>query len=274
MYTSQFQTLVDVIRERSNISDRGIRFIESDKNETVVSYRQLFEEAQGYLGYLQHLGIKPKQEIVFQIQENKSFVVAFWACILGGMIPVPVSIGEDDDHKLKVWRIWNILNHPFLIASEKVLDKIKKYAAEHDLQNFHHQLNEKSDVIQDQTYDYPASFYEPDADELAFIQFSSGSTGDPKGVMLTHHNLIHNTCAIGTALHVHSKDSFLSWMPLTHDMGLIACHLVPFITGINQNLMPTELFIRRPILWMKKLMNIKPVFYHLLISGTTTSLNF
>lgn len=100
MYTSQFQTLVDVIRERSSISDRGIRFIESDKNETVVSYRQLFEEAQGYLGYLQHLGIKPKQEIVFQIQENKSFVVAFWACILGGMIPVPVSIGEDDDLSL------------------------------------------------------------------------------------------------------------------------------------------------------------------------------
>lgn len=87
------------------------------------------------------------------------------------MIPVPVSIGEDDDHKLKVWRIWNILNHPFLIASEKVLDKIKKYAAEHDLQDFHHQLNEKSDVIQDQIYDYPASFYEPDADELAFINF-------------------------------------------------------------------------------------------------------
>ncbi|ASF29003.1 peptide synthetase [Bacillus amyloliquefaciens] len=252
MYTSQFQTLVDVIRERSNISDRGIRFIESDKNETVVSYRQLFEEAQGFLGYLQHIGIQPKQEIVFQIQENKSFVVAFWACLLGGMIPVPVSIGEDDDHKLKVWRIWNILNHPFLIASEKVLDKIKKYAAEHDLQDFHQQLNEKSDIIQDQTYDYPASFYEPDADELAFIQFSSGSTGDPKGVMLTHHNLIHNTCAIRNALSIDSKDSFLSWMPLTHDMGLIACHLVPFIVGINQNLMPTELFIRRPILWMKK----------------------
>ncbi|WP_432339518.1 amino acid adenylation domain-containing protein [Bacillus tequilensis] len=252
MYTSQFQTLVDVIRERSNISDRGIRFIESDKKETVVSYRQLFEEAKGFLGYLQHIGIQPKQEVVFQIQENKSFVVAFWACLLGGMIPVPVSIGEDDDHKLKVWRIWNILNHPYLIASEKVLDKIKKYAAEHDLQDFHQQLNGKSDIIQDQTYDYPASLYEPDADELAFIQFSSGSTGDPKGVMLTHHNLIHNTCAIRNVLSVDSKDSFLSWMPLTHDMGLIAYHLVPFLVGINQHLMPTELFIRRPMLWMKK----------------------
>ncbi|MDU0153719.1 non-ribosomal peptide synthetase/type I polyketide synthase [Bacillus cabrialesii] len=252
MYTSQFQTLVDVIRERSNISDRGIRFIESDKNETVVSYRQLFDEAQGFLGYLQHIGIQPKQEVVFQIQENKSFVVAFWACLLGGMIPVPISIGEDDDHKLKVWRIWNILNHPYLIASEKVLNKIKKYAEEHDLHDFHQQLNGKSDIIQDQTYDYPASLYEPDADELAFIQFSSGSTGDPKGVMLTHHNLIHNTCAIRNVLSIDSKDSFLSWMPLTHDMGLIAYHLVPFLVGINQHLMPTELFIRRPILWMKK----------------------
>ncbi|APH68726.1 non-ribosomal peptide synthetase [Bacillus sp. LR_5] len=252
MYTSQFQTLVDVIRERSNISDRGIRFIESDKIETFVSYRQLFDEAQGFLGYLQHIGIQPKQEIVFQIQENKSFVVAFWACLLGGMIPVPVSIGEDDDHKLKVWRIWNILNNPFLIASETVLDKMKKFAADHDLQDFHHQLIEKSDIIQDRIYDHPASLYEPEADELAFIQFSSGSTGDPKGVMLTHHNLIHNTCAIRNALAIDLKDTLLSWMPLTHDMGLIACHLVPALAGINQNLMPTELFIRRPILWMKK----------------------
>ncbi|MCI4166597.1 non-ribosomal peptide synthetase [Bacillus spizizenii] len=252
MYTSQFQTLVDVIQERSNISDRGIRFIESDKIETFVSYRQLFDEAQGFLGYLQHIGIQPKQEIVFQIQENKSFVVAFWACLLGGMIPVPVSIGEDDDHKLKVWRIWNILNNPFLIASETVLDKMKKFAADHDLQDFHHQLIEKSDIIQDRIYDHPASLYEPEADELAFIQFSSGSTGDPKGVMLTHHNLIHNTCAIRNALAIDLKDTLLSWMPLTHDMGLIACHLVPALAGINQNLMPTELFIRRPILWMKK----------------------
>ncbi|MCY8499542.1 amino acid adenylation domain-containing protein [Bacillus atrophaeus] len=252
MFTNQFHTLVDVIRERSNTTDHGIRFIESDKNETFISYRQLFDEAQGFLGYLQHIGIQPKQEIVFQIQENKSFVVAFWACLLGGMVPVPVSIGEDDDHKLKVWRIWNILNNPFLIASEKVLDKIKKYAAEHDLQDFHQQLNEKSDIIQDRIYDHPASLYEPDADELGFIQFSSGSTGDPKGVMLTHHNLIHNTCAIRNALSIDLKDSFLSWMPLTHDMGLIACHLVPILSGINQYLMPTELFIRRPILWMKK----------------------
>lgn len=254
MYTNQFQTLVDVIRDRGKITDRGIRFIDADKRETFISYHQLFTEAQGYLGYLQAIGIKPKQEIIFQIQENKRFLVAFWACILGGMIPIPVSIGEDEEQNLKVCRIWNLLNNPFMIASENVLDKMKRFVLEHDMLDFHHQLEVRTDMIQDTIYHYESinNIVEPQSDDLAFIQFSSGSTGDPKGVMLTHRNLIYNTCAAINGTQISSNDSFLSWMPLTHDMGLIGFHLVPLVAGIHQYLLPTELFIRKPILWMKK----------------------
>ncbi|KAA8786040.1 amino acid adenylation domain-containing protein [Paenibacillus amylolyticus] len=253
MYTSRFQTLVDVIRDRSNTTDRGIRFIDSDKMETLMSYRQLFNEAKGYLGYLQEIGIKPGQEIIFQIQENKRFIVAFWACILGGMIPVPVSIGEDEEQNMKVYRIWDLLKDPFMIASEKVLGKMKNFALEHEMSDFHHQLEKRTDIIHDQVYKYDVVRYnEPKSDDLAFIQFSSGSTGDPKGVMLTHRNLIYNACAAINGTKISSDDRFLSWMPLTHDMGLIGFHLVPFVAGIHQYLIPTELFIRKPILWMKK----------------------
>ncbi|PQP81878.1 non-ribosomal peptide synthetase [Paenibacillus sp. PCH8] len=253
MYTNQFRTLVDVIHDRSKITDRGIRFIDADKIETFISYSQLFNEALGYLGYLQEIGIKPKQEIIFQIQENKRFLVAFWACILGGMIPVPVSIGEDEEQNLKVCRIWELLNNPFMIASEKVLDKLKRFALEHDMLDFHRQLEVRTDTIQDSIYNYKSvKNDEPQAEDLAFIQFSSGSTGDPKGVMLTHRNLIYNTCAAINGTTISSNDSFLSWMPLTHDMGLIGFHLVPLVAGIHQYLIPTELFIRKPILWMKK----------------------
>ncbi|MEC0127548.1 AMP-binding protein [Paenibacillus pabuli] len=136
MYTNQFLTLVDVIHDRSKITDRGIRFIDADKRENFISYHQLFNEAQGYLGHLQDIGMKPKQEIIFQIQENKQFLVAFWACLLGGFIPVPVSIGEDEEQNLKVCRIWELLNNPFMIASEKVLDKMKKFALDHELLDF------------------------------------------------------------------------------------------------------------------------------------------
>lgn len=253
MYTSQFQTLVDVIRDRGKITDHGIRFIDADKRETFISYHQLFTEAHGYLGYLQAIGIKPKQEIIFQIQENKRFLVAFWACLLGGMIPVPVSIGEDEEQNLKVCRIWELLNNPFMIASEKVLDKLIKFALEHELLDLHHQLESRTEMIQDHVYDYKSVKYdEPKPDDFAFIQFSSGSTGDPKGVMLTHRNLIYNASAAINGTQISSKDSFLSWMPLTHDMGLIGFHLVPLVAGIHQYLLPTELFIRKPILWMKK----------------------
>ncbi|NEW06400.1 amino acid adenylation domain-containing protein [Paenibacillus sp. SYP-B3998] len=253
MYTNQFLTLVDVIQERSKITDRGILFIEADKVETFISYGQLFIEAQGYLGYLQEIGIKPRQEVIFQIQENKLFLVAFWACLIGGMIPVPVSVGEDDEHKLKVCRIWKLLKNPFMIASEKILHKIEKFALEHELLDFHHELGAKSDRIQNKIYDFnPIKLYEPKSEELAFIQFSSGSTGDPKGVMLTHRNLIYNACAAINGTKITSSDSFLSWMPLTHDMGLIGFHLVPLVAGIQQYSIPTELFIRKPVLWMKK----------------------
>lgn len=253
MYTNQFQTLIDVIRDRSKRTDRGIRFIDSDKMEIFMSYHQLFHEAKGYLGYLQEIGIKPGQEIIFQIQENKRFLVAFWACLLGGMIPVPVSVGEDEEQNLKVCRIWDLLHDPFMIASEKVLAKMKKFALEHELPDFHLQLEKRAEIIQDKVYEYEAVQYnEPKPEDLAFIQFSSGSTGDPKGVMLTHRNLIYNACAAINCAKISSNDSFLSWMPLTHDMGLIGFHLVPLVAGIHQYLIPTELFIRKPILWMKK----------------------
>ncbi|MGQ8873040.1 amino acid adenylation domain-containing protein [Paenibacillus sp. TSA_86.1] len=253
MYTSQFQTLVDVIRDRSKMTDRGIRFIDSDKIETWMSYSELFNAAKGYLGYLQKIGLQPGQEIIFQIQENKRFLIAFWACLLGGMIPVPVSIGEDEEQNMKVCRIWDLLNAPFMIASEKVLDKMKKFALQHELSDFHRQLEKRAEIIQDKVYEYDAVKYnEPKSEDLAFIQFSSGSTGDPKGVMLTHRNLIYNACAAINCAKISIEDSFLSWMPLTHDMGLIGFHLVPLVAGIHQYLIPTELFIRKPILWMKK----------------------
>lgn len=84
------------------------------------------------------------------------------------------------------------------------------------------------------------------------IQFSSGSTSEPKGVLLTHANLMSNIAAIAAGIEVRAGDSSLSWMPLTHDMGLIGFHLTPLCADVDHWLMPTALFVRRPGLWMVK----------------------
>jgi fengycin family lipopeptide synthetase D len=83
-------------------------------------------------------------------------------------------------------------------------------------------------------------------DDLAFVQFSSGSTGDPKGIMLTHHNLMVNMDAIHIGLDIQHSDSTGNWMPLFHDMGLIGYHLTPIYCVHNQFHIETIDFIKNP----------------------------
>ncbi len=87
--------------------------------------------------------------------------------------------------------------------------------------------------------------------QTAFIQFSSGSTSEPKGVVLTHRNILTNAEGARQAAGFSEQDVSLSWMPLTHDMGLIGFHLMMMYAGVQQHLMPTDLFVRRALLWLK-----------------------
>jgi acyl-CoA synthetase (AMP-forming)/AMP-acid ligase II len=108
-----------------------------------------------------------------------------------------------------------------------------------------------SEQIQvDQNQATPADILPQDT---AFIQFSSGSTGEPKGVVLSHHNLMTNIRSILIGSAATQDDVSLSWMPLTHDMGIIGFHLSPLVLNTDVYLMSPELFVRRPNLWLDKI---------------------
>src|SRR5262249_32279027 len=108
----------------------------------------------------------------------------------------------------------------------------------------------RADAI-DHDISRPGKLHRPDPSDLAFIQFSSGSTSEPKGVMLTHGNLIANIEGATVIRKYAENDTSLSWMPLTHDMGLFVFYLVIFAARAHINLMPTDLFVRRPLLWLQ-----------------------
>ncbi|MCM3268071.1 non-ribosomal peptide synthetase [Paenibacillus elgii] len=251
---NQFLTLVDVLQDRSRLATRGITYISGDREEEYESYGTLFDRALCALHELQSSGMKPGDELLMQIDNNRTFLSVFWGCLLGGIIPVPVTVGNNDEHKMKLFKIWGMLNRPYLMSDAKALDHLEKYAGQSELQHSFEVM--KQTVLFTDKLDFSSQnrgiIYPAKAEQLAFIQFSSGSTGDPKGVMLTHGNLVHNIRDCALEGHMDEQDSYLGWMPLTHDLGLIAFHLTCVIANASQLIMPTALFIRRPTLWLKK----------------------
>ncbi|MGB3180583.1 MAG: beta-ketoacyl synthase N-terminal-like domain-containing protein [Cyclobacteriaceae bacterium] len=241
-------TLMDSILAATKNLSKGICFIKGAAEEESISYKDFYGKAIKWLGYLQKKGIKPGNEVVFQIEDNKEFLLAFWACLAGGFIPVPLTLSYHKEGLSKLEKVWNVLEAPTLLTGKKAYNKL-----EENLKGIAVDTNKilfTEDLEAQKTAGKPEKIT---ADTTAFIQFSSGSTGTPKGVTLTHRNLVHNLEGIIQAAKLIPTDHMLSWMPLTHDMGLIGMHLTPLVVGCNQYIMPTELFVRSPVIWIKKI---------------------
>jgi surfactin family lipopeptide synthetase A len=249
----QAVNLVAVLIARKEMAAKGITFIEGNGAELFLSYGDLYAAALRALSVLQSHGLQPGDELVFQLEDNRTFVIAFWACILGGIVPVPLNVGQHEEHRLKVFRVWPQLRNPRLVTTRQELLRLQEFGRRADIkeiaENIAARIVDAGDVLNAAA---AGKLNTPAADDIAFIQFSSGSTGTPKGVVLTHRNLVANMSAIANAAAYSPADRSLSWMPLTHDMGLIGFHLSPLFSGMDQFLLPTNAFVRRPELWMQK----------------------
>lgn len=250
---TEISTLTQLLLNRKNLRHIGITFIEGSDQEEFFSYYSLFQSSLKVLALLQNKGMKPADELVIQIQDNKSFIVVFWACILGGIIPVPVSVGLTDNHREKLYRIWPVLNNPYLIVAENNFTQLQVFAETNGFEKIFSEMAKRTvDVSEIHLCATDGKIHEAKPAEIAFVQFSSGSTGSPKGIVLTHKNILTNIRAIEKGAGYTMCDSSISWMPLTHDMGLIGFHLSPLLSKMNQFLVPTSYFIRRPAIWFDK----------------------
>jgi len=247
---SRAETLSELM-ERNRAVQRCITYLEGESDSRELAFSELYERALGILYHLQRLGARRGDKLLLFLGSNEQFIDAFWAAILGGIVPVPVALGISDEHRMKLLRIARRLGEPYIYAERRSLDRIGAFAAQAGAQQQYESLRRRAFLVDDlDDISRAGSVQRTSPADTAFIQFSSGSTAEPKGVVLTHGNLLANIYGITEAARITADDVCLSWMPLTHDMGLVGFHLTMFANQVQTHLMPTELFIRRPLLWL------------------------
>ncbi|PZR20935.1 MAG: hypothetical protein DI539_09395 [Flavobacterium psychrophilum] len=241
-----------LLLSKHRFSQKGIHFITSSTEEGFLSYKELFHESTTVGTRLNNAGIQSGELAILQFEDNREFIVTFWACILKQIIPVPLAWAQNEESKRKLINVWKTSGFVRILTSPSLINRINNLTLEESEFTEDKYLQSLVAVDFSSSVDGSTGIEDKEAqpDDVAFVQFSSGSTGNPKGVMLTHKNVITNVLDIIKRSGLSEDDKLLNWMPLTHDMGLIGFHLTALSCGTSQFIIPTSVFIRNPMLWM------------------------
>lgn len=256
----EYQSVAEMLLYTANkFPQKGITYIDGSGKEDFVSYPELIESARKYLKKLYQKGLKPGDKVILIIDNPKEFYKTFWACIFGGIIAAPVSQPSswkpESSGLMKFMNIWEVLDKPSVIIEEQYK---KRYQSLKESSVFHALHYISTDELKS---DEMEAIYYTKPDELVFLQFSSGSTGIPKGVKLTNKNIIINNIGCAEKLEVEEDDVTFTWLPHTHDMGIFGQHLIPINKGTNIMVFSPFTFIRSPYLFLKKIAEHKGTWF-------------
>jgi acyl-CoA synthetase (AMP-forming)/AMP-acid ligase II len=147
--------------------DREIRFIDGDKDESTLSFAELWKNAVDLLGTLQNRGMTPGDELVIFTKSNQLFVTAFWAAVLGGLVPVPVAVGISDEHRLKLFRIMRQLQRGTLYSEHTLHKRLRDYARPRDFDDIMRKLESHSVLIEDVAGGQVGKVFDPGPEDTA-----------------------------------------------------------------------------------------------------------
>jgi 1-acyl-sn-glycerol-3-phosphate acyltransferase len=249
---AQARTLLDVLHwhAQQHPQRTHIRLYEDGGEGEAITYAGLEAQAAQVAAGLQQLGLVPGQCVALMLPTGADYFYAFFGALLAGAVPVPIyppaRPSQIEDHMRRHAAILANCQAPVLITvpeAKRVAQLLKSLVP----------TLRRSVSLVDLTAAAPARGVLPvlRADDVALIQYTSGSTGDPKGVVLTHANLLANIRAMGQVMQADADDVFVSWLPLYHDMGLIGAWLGSLYYGALLVVMSPLAFLARPQRWLQ-----------------------
>jgi len=245
----KYRTLIEVLERRAAETPEKVAF--TFHKDPPCTYGNLWRQATRFAAYLLHKGMKPRDRVVMAIFNSSEFFYIFYGVQLAGGIAVPVFPGSGSERILKLADL----------CGARIIVISKKFQAEKiaELKQGVHRDNRLTLFMEDGLlHRGQASFPAILPEHISFIQFTSGSTGNPKGVQLSHANLLENIEQMKAGLGITTADYFVSWLPVYHDMGLILMTMVPVYLGIEFVLLPTGLNHIKT--WLKTIAERKATF--------------
>jgi fatty-acyl-CoA synthase len=245
-------TLVEAVRALAGDRARGFVFVRPDGTERLYTFHDIADECERRAGHLAARGLRKGDRLAMVIPDGDEFVLSFLGALFAGVVPVPIypqlSFKHIEGYHDTAAHIARASGAAMLLTTpatrpyvEPVLARAREVRALVTVDELAGDVGRADAVV------------EPG--DLAFLQFTSGSTSRPKGVMVTHGNLAANA----EAFMIHgldrdpAVDKGVSWLPLFHDMGLIGFVVGPLFTNVPCVFLPTASFVRAPRLWLDKI---------------------
>ena len=244
------RTLIEVLAWHvHNHPDRPHILLDDGLRTTAtISYRKLHEKALAVASGFKASGLQPGQNVAIMLPTSEEFFFAFFGILYAGGVPVPIyppfRPAQLEDHLRRQAGILTNAGTRILITRpswQPIATLLTGQVAD---------LQLVASVESLQRADNPDAAVMRGAEDTALIQYTSGSTGDPKGVVLSHANLLANIRAMGEALNAGASDVFVSWLPLYHDMGLIGAWLGSLYYAAPVAILSPLHFLARPEDWL------------------------
>lgn len=244
-------SLVDLLRYRAAYQPhhQGITFLVDGEEETLhLTYAELDAKAREIATALQS-ACQPGDRALLVYQPGLEYVAAFFGCLYAGVTAVPIYPPRPNRSLIRLQSVATNSQAIFALTTSQILSKLERQLIDAAELKALKWLATDSFNITEPRQDWQE--IHPQGQDLAFLQYTSGSTATPKGVMITHHNLLKNLALIHQCFEHSSQSLAVIWLPPYHDMGLIGGILQPLYGGFPVVLMSPFMFFQSPIRWLQ-----------------------
>ncbi|MEH2033235.1 MAG: beta-ketoacyl synthase N-terminal-like domain-containing protein, partial [Nostoc sp.] len=249
-------TLVDLLRYRADDRPNQTAYtflVDGEAEEVSITYQELDIKARAiaqvlichFADKLKSLGTT-RERVLLLYPPGWEFIAAFFGCLYAGVIAIPAYPPRRNQHLTRLKAIIQDAQVSLALTTRSIAANWESYQAELKPLNLHY-------LVTDNISNNLADDWVPPqikSESLAFLQYTSGSTGSPKGVMVSHGNLLYNEEMIKRATQHTEKSIILGWLPLYHDLGLIGNVLQPLYVGVPGILMSPVAFLEKPVRWL------------------------